>query len=167
MNRRSVLWLSLGAAALAASLVGCAAKTPEVEVSEPAQPEPQPVQPLPTLELKEPEPPPTAAFDSLYEAREFLAAAEAYEAEPTMQSYPRVLYRYALLHALPSSERYDPQRAVDELNLLVELHPTTLYRDSALLITELLREVQQARVAVTGLEQQLEKLKAIDLEDPP
>lgn len=101
----------------------------------------------------------TPAFHRYYESGMFEEAARAYEADPSLSRSPRALYRAAQVHAYPGTSAYDPDRAREELQRLVERFPGSSYEPQARRLLSLLREMAGLRAELTEREASLRTLE--------
>lgn len=90
----------------------------------------------------------TAEFDRYFEEGRFDEAARAFEADSALHEQERALYRAGLIHGLPESPAYDPDRARRELERLLTLYPRTEYREEATRLLALLLEVARLERAM-------------------
>lgn len=109
--------------------------------------------------------------DRLFDAGAYAEAAAAYEqalgAADGRGGADRVLLRLALAYALPESPVHDEARArvlFDELTRRFESGP---YRSQAALILDLRQEIDRLLRESASCREQLEKLKAIDVDGSP
>lgn len=106
-------------------------------------------------------------FHDHFEAGRYHEAMEAFRADSSLWSDEDGLYRAGLLHASPSSPYYDPQQARDTFQRLLRLHPDTDRRQEVRHLVDLLQEIQGLGRRVSELRNQIDQLKAVDLEEPP
>lgn len=106
-------------------------------------------------------------FHGHFEAGRYRQAMEVFRADSSLHDDEDALYRAGLLYASPDSPRYDPARATETLERLLDLHPGTDHRHEARHLLALLAEVRSLGGRVAELRDQLEKLKAVDLEEAP
>lgn len=109
----------------------------------------------------------SSPFHRHYEAGRYRQAVEAFRADSSLHDDEEALYRAGLLYASPDSPHYDPARAVETLQRLLERHPDARRRHEAGHLLALLAEVRNLGGRVAELRDQLEKLKAVDLEEAP
>ncbi|MCG8470060.1 MAG: ATP-binding protein [Gemmatimonadetes bacterium] len=151
--------------ALVAS-TGCAsagAGEPDLGLPE-AQGPPTRIEPVEVV----PEPAPTPhPFDVHFEGGDWAAAAAAFEDDITLHADERALFRAGLVYAMPGSGVFNRGRARARLDDLLALFPESSYRGIAEVVRGLVAELDRSAAARIALEQQLERLKAVDLKDPP
>lgn len=109
----------------------------------------------------------TSPFHAHFEAGRHQEAVEAFRADSSLHDDEEALYRAGLLYASPDSPHYDPARAIDTLERLLELHPDTDRRPEVAHLLALLAEVRSLGGRVAELRDQIDKLKAVDLEESP
>src|SRR5690554_1803504 len=85
----------------------------------------------------------TTRFDELYEARDYVGAARAFEADPSLQADARALFRAGMIHATPNSPTYDPGAARPLLERLIIRHPNSDYAEPARRTLAFLNEIQR------------------------
>jgi tetratricopeptide (TPR) repeat protein len=107
------------------------------------------------------------AFHRQFEAGDYHAAMETFRADSSLHDDEEALYRRGLLYALPSSPYYDPGRAREAYQELLERHPDTQHRLEADHLLGLLEEIQGLGNRVSQLRTRLEQLKAVDLDETP
>ena len=128
----------------------------------PDEPAPQPaiVAPDPTMEA-----------DQLFAHGDLLAAESAYhellEGPIEGPARGRILLHLGLIYADPSVVLYDPKKALEVLNLIVESDPVERSQAASLAhLLERLLELEADRQAIRSslgrVEEELEKLKSID-----
>jgi hypothetical protein len=158
-------------------------KVPEVASSQPAAdtgpktappsgitfPEPSKVPPVPAALMN------AEVFFGLGEYPQAIREYEAYKASnPKAASMDRVLFNVGLSHALASGSDRNLAKAKISLNTLVKEFPGSRYRSEASLIIDLIAQVERldrnirARNAqIKRLEDELKRLKEIDLKPRP
>lgn len=109
----------------------------------------------------------TSSFHRHVEAERYEAALEAFEADSSLHQEEDALYRAGVLYATPGSPGYDPARGLETLERLLRIHPATPHRREADRLLALLAEVDSLHRRVTELRDQLQQLKAVDLEASP
>lgn len=100
------------------------------------------------------------AFHEHWRAGRHEEAAEAFRNDTTLETDARALYRMALLRLSPDLPVYDPAAARADLQSVLELEPGPALRREARLLLELTGRIVKLR-------DQLQALKAIDLDRPP
>lgn len=90
-------------------------------------------------------------FDELYEARDYAAAARAFEDDPSLHTDARALYRAGMIHAAPKTATYDPASARPLLERLVTEHPSSEYVDAAHRTLAFLAEIERLEDDVVRL----------------
>ena len=109
------------------------------------------------------QPGPLQIGDAAFDRGDYSAASDAYQ-DHLDRGLPaatdRVLFRLALMYALPTSPVHDPRRARKLLGELAERFPESSYRGAAEYLFGLQREVEILR-------RQLEEIKRIDLGTGP
>lgn len=103
----------------------------------------------------------SSQFDRHFEARRWSAAADAFAADSSLHFREPTLFRAALLHATPRSETYDPARARELLERLMDLHPGTSRRETVQGMIALLDEVERVRIESALREQEVRRELAI------
>lgn len=105
----------------------------------------------------------TTTFDRYFEARQFDAAARAFDDDPSLHDRERALFRAGLVRALPDSPAFDPELARTLLERLLRLYPNSSRREHASnllrMLTELERTAQEAALREAHLEQEVEDLR--------
>lgn len=109
----------------------------------------------------------SSSFHRHFEAERYDDAMEAFRADSSLRNDDEALYRAGLLYASPEVPFYDPARAIETLEALLDRHPDTDRRHEARHLLGLLAEIRSLGGRVAELRDQLEKLKAVDLEEPP
>lgn len=109
----------------------------------------------------------SSSFHRDFEAERYDDAMEAFRADSSLRNDDEALYRAGLLYASPEVPFYDPARAIETLETLVDRHPGTDHRHEARHLLGLLEEIRSLGGQVAELRDQLEKLKAVDLEEAP
>lgn len=135
--------------------------------------------------IEEPLPPnPTPTPEAFLQAEEhfkqgeYQQAIEEYQAYldiyPDSQSRERVLFNIALSHALAPWPVRNFSKSEAALNLLLEEYPNSAYRNGIKLIFELIAQIRQLdrnvrirNAEITRLEEELNRLKEIDLKRRP
>jgi len=150
---------------LALTFAGCAssgASEPNVGLPD-AQPSPPMIETtqIQLEPVSEPNP-----FDLFYDTGDWARALVAFEADSTLQADERTLFRAGLIRAMPGRTTFDPARARERLQDLLSAHPESMYRGAAEVILGLVAELGQSTAALAALGEQLERLKAVDLNDP-
>lgn len=85
----------------------------------------------------------TTGFDSAINARQWSEAATALDADTSLLHNESTLFRAAMLYSFPDRPTYDPTRATDLFERLLNEHPNTSMRQSAIDQLSLLYEVQK------------------------
>jgi len=137
----------------------------------------------PATPVAPPPPPPPSYFEigeTAFEAGDYLRAMEAYRAylreTPDGPMADRVLFRLALVYALPESPVRDTARSVELLADLVREHPDSLFRSPAEVLLQQQRElaaehseVERLRgdlgrreTQIQGLTQELDRTRQAD-----
>lgn len=164
---RRVPQAALSIALAGALLSGCAASAPP-----PAEPEVVIVpvattQPPPEAAPERTTPPPVEIFHLRFEEGRWTEALEAFEKDPALQGREEALFRVGLIHALPGRETYDPAAARGYMRRLLALYPESRNAPAAQVVLGLVGQLDQSSEALAVLREQLERLKAVDLKDPP
>lgn len=107
------------------------------------------------------------AFDRYFEAGSLAAAESAFREDSTLRRHPRSVYRAGLVYALPHSPARDLGRALELLRSYLEMRPEGERAEEARRLVPLLEEVAGLRRRIAELQDQLEQLKAVDLERTP
>lgn len=154
-----VAWMALTPLLLT---TGCASSGTSPEPS-PVVPELAP-QPAPS---PQPAPPPTLLMRDLYEAGDYAAAVRVFLEYPTLASQDLAVFRAAVASAMPGHAAHDPARALTLFNRLVAEFPDSDYLTEARLLSNLLQTTRALRGRNERLEQELERMKAIDLGQQP
>jgi hypothetical protein len=100
------------------------------------------------------------AFDQHMAAGRGAEAATAFREDSSLHGNERRLFRAALVHAAPDRGAYEPQRARDLLVRLLDEHPHSVHRESAIGMIALIDEVGKVRSAGIAREQQREAERA-------
>lgn len=108
----------------------------------------------------------SSALQRHVEAGRYHEAMEAFRADSSLREDEDGLYRAGLLYASPSSPYYDPQQARETFETLLRLHPDTGRRQEVRRLVDLLEEIQGLGHRVTELRSQIDRLKAVDPEEP-
>lgn len=95
-------------------------------------------------------------FERSFESGRYDAAVEAFEQDSALQRREEPLFRMGLLRATPDRPYYDPDRARELLESLLELHPTTRFRAYAEGVLALVDRADQVSSRVATLEARLE-----------
>lgn len=107
------------------------------------------------------------SMDELYEAGDYAGVVRVFQADESLGSRERSLYRAAIASAMPGHGGHARARALTLLTRLLTEFPESDYVVEARLVIALLEE-EAALLRTTGrLEQELEQLKAIDLGEAP
>jgi peptidoglycan hydrolase CwlO-like protein len=101
-----------------------------------------------------------SSFDRHLAAQRWSDAADAFDADSSLLSSDRALYRAALLHASPALPTWEPLRARELLAFLLTEHPGSMHRESALRLVELIDEMESRRMHAEARQQQLETQRA-------
>lgn len=102
-----------------------------------------------------------------FEAGRLAEAEAAFRRDTSLRRDAPSVYRAALVYALPESPKHDPGRGRMLLRSYLDMRPEGERADEARRLLSLLEEIRRLRNRVGGLEEQLERLKEIDLERPP
>lgn len=108
-----------------------------------------------------------SAFHRHFEAGRLEAAEAAFRRDSSLRRDGRSVYRAALVYALPGSPARDPARGRELLRSYLEAWPEGSRTVEARSLLALLEEMERLRSRVAGLQEQLERLKEIDLERAP
>lgn len=106
-------------------------------------------------------------FERLYEDGAWAEAVAAFEADTALHSDERALYRVGLIYARPGGPAFRPDRARQRLGRLLELHPRSEYAPSARVVLDLIGRIDSLGRDLAALQEQLDRLKAVDLKPPP
>ncbi|MDX1577084.1 MAG: ATP-binding protein [Gemmatimonadota bacterium] len=150
---------------LVLALAGCASgRPPPPEIESP------PVPLLATEELAprlEPELPVPHPFDILFEAGDWEEAAVVFARDSTLHGRERALFRSTLIHAMPDRPTFSPALVREGSERLAELYPGSPYLAVTDVVLGLVGRLEGSTATMAALQRQLERLKAVDLEDPP
>lgn len=106
-------------------------------------------------------------FHRHFEAQRYHRAMDVFRADSSLHDDEEALYRVGLLYASPESPYFDPGRAQETFDRLLSRHPDGGRSREVRHIVALLEEVQNLGSRVSALRDQLQKLKAVDLEESP
>ena len=148
-----VAWMALTPLVLT---TGCASSATSAQ--------PSPV--VPAL-VPQPAPPPTLSMRDLYEAGDYAATVRVFLEDPTLANQDLAVFRAAVASAMPGHAAHDPARALTLFNRLVAEFPDSDYLTEARLLSNLLQTAEALRGRNDRLEQELERMKAIDLGQQP
>jgi tetratricopeptide (TPR) repeat protein len=100
----------------------------------------------------------TSPFNRHFEAGRFAEAQQIFEQDSALQRQEETLFRAALLHAIPESPVYQPEKARQLFDRLLTLYPKSSYRRNVGYLTSFLDEVDRLGRDGTLLGQQIESL---------
>lgn len=106
-------------------------------------------------------------FHELWEAGDYEAALAVYGRDSTLRRDRRVLYRTALARLQPGEDFFRPDSARSSLERLLELDAGGERAPEARALLSLLERRDELRAALAEVRRQLERLKAIDMGQPP
>lgn len=120
----------------------------------------------PTTTAPPPPPPPAPNYlalgDRSFEAGDYPSAAEAYrlylDGNPSAPDGDRVLFRLALVYAIPGSPLYDPPQALALLRELRDTYPQSVLRPQANLLLQWQQETEQLRLEISAREEHIQAL---------
>lgn len=107
------------------------------------------------------------AFERHFEAGRYRQAIDAFEADSALRRREAPLFRAGLLYADPREPYHDRERARELLGRLLELHPETEHRTEARTLLALLDRLAEAGARAGRLQAKLERLKKVQLGQPP
>jgi hypothetical protein len=87
----------------------------------------------------------SSQFDRALDAHRWSEAASAFDADSSLLHDESALYRAAVLHAVPGRPTYDPLRASQLFQRLLQLYPQTSTRADAVARLSLLYEIQRVQ----------------------
>lgn len=87
----------------------------------------------------------TTPFDQAMDAHRWTEAANRFNADTSLQNDEHALFRAAMLYSFPARDTYDPIRARNLFNKLLELYPSTPNRQIAIDHLALLYELQRVQ----------------------
>jgi len=100
-------------------------------------------------------------------AGDYESVLALYEADSVLHSNEDATFRAALAAARADHPAYDPERAWELFNGLLERHPDTSRRFEVEVYLDILARERELRATVRRLERELQQLKAIDLGQAP
>lgn len=112
--------------------------------------------------------PPAAGmrFTAAWEAGRLEAAIEAFESDTSLARDPTVTFRAGLAYAHPANPARDPRRARELLQRVAASDSAAALARDATSVLALLDAERAQRLQSDALRQELDALKAIDLEEP-
>lgn len=101
-----------------------------------------------------------SSFERHFDTGRYERAVDAFEADSALQRQEEPLYRAGLLYATPGRSYYDPGRARQLLERLLDLYPYTRYRPHARGLLALVERVQETSSRLAGLQAELRDSRA-------
>ena len=108
-----------------------------------------------------------ASMRELYEAGDYAATVRFFLADTTLANQDLAVFRAAIASAMPGNDAHDAARALALFNLLIVEFPDSDYLTESRLIINLLETTEALRGENKRLDQELERMKAIDLGQQP
>jgi hypothetical protein len=93
-----------------------------------------------------------STFDRHLAAERWTDAAHAFASDSALHSNERAMYRAALLYGTPGLDTWQPQVARELLARMLQLHPNSIHRESAIRVIALIDEVQRVNALTAVLE---------------
>jgi hypothetical protein len=103
----------------------------------------------------------SSSFERAINAQQWSNASTLFQQDSALQRDERALFQAAMLYSFPGRETYDPERARTLFRRLLELYPSTRYRQGAVNHLALLYELQRVQGDADSRERELRSVIAL------